>query len=83
MRPQVGDVVAINAVDWGYEDDQLAASSDFSIVRARIYGEVILCNDEWITVAFQVFDGGDVRCTLSIPWVTVTHIVILGANIET
>lgn len=69
--------MAIDAVDWGYEDAQLPATSAFAIVRGRIYGEVIVCNDEWITVAFQVFDGGDVRCALSIPWVTVTDLVIL------
>lgn len=76
-RPNVGDIVAINAVDWGYEEGQHAASSAFDIVRARIYGQVVIVNDEWITIAPQVFDGGDVRCALSIPWVTVSLLIVL------
>lgn len=76
-RPNIGDIVAINAVDWGYEEGQFPAVSAFDIVRARVYGQVVLVNDEWITLAFQVFDGGDVRCVLSIPWVTVSQLVIL------
>lgn len=76
-HPYAGDVVAIRAVDWGYEGEQNPATSAFDIVRGRVYGEVIVCNDEWITVASQVFDGGDVRCALSVPWVTVTELTIL------
>lgn len=76
-HPYIGDVVAIRAMDWGYEDEQFPATAAFTIVRGRIYGEVIVCNDEWITLAFQVFDSGDVRCALSVPWVTVTELIIL------
>lgn len=76
-KPAVGDVVAVEAVDWGYEGEQLPANSAFAIVYGTIYGKVIKCNDEQITLAFQVFHGGDVRSVLSIPWVTVTKITIL------
>lgn len=76
-KPALGDVVAVDAVDWGFEGEQLPANSDFAIVYGTIYGKVIKCTDTQITLAFQVFHGGDVRSVLSIPWVTVTKITIL------
>lgn len=81
-KPAIGDIVAVRAVDWGYEGEQHPATAAFTIVRGTIYGQVIKCNDEWITLAFQVFDGGDVRSVLSIPWVTVEQVTILehGGN---
>lgn len=77
-KPPLGSVVRIEAVDWGMVDRQAAQGDPIhTIVKARLYGEVIICNDEWITLAPQVFDGGDVRCALSVPWVTVQVVTIL------
>jgi hypothetical protein len=77
---QLGDIVAVRAVDWGFESEQHSADAGFTIVRGTLYGQVIVLNDEWLTVAPQVFDGGDVRCALSIPWATVESVMILEAN---
>lgn len=76
-KPALGDVVAVEAVDWGFEGEQLPANFAFAIVYGTIYGKVIKCNGEQITLAFQVFHGGDVRSVLSIPFCTVTKITIL------
>lgn len=76
-KPELGSVVAIVAVDWGYEGEQLSARYDFKIVYGTIYGRVIVVNDEQITVAMQIFHGGDVRSVLSIPWRCVEQVTIL------
>ena len=77
-KPVLGSVVKVEAVDWGMVGHQTTKDDPaHTIVRARLYGEVIICNDEWITIAPQVFDGGDVRNSLSIPWVTVQRVTIL------
>lgn len=76
-KPPLNSVVKVEAVDWGYVGEQMPANSDFAIVYGTVYGRVIICNDEQITLAFQVFHGGDVRSVLSIPFVTVTKITIL------
>lgn len=76
-RPEAGDVVAIVAVDWGAVYDEVSRRSEFSIVRGTIYGQVIVCTDEQITLAWQVFETGNVRGTLSLPWACVERVTIL------
>lgn len=76
-QPAVGDVVAVEAVDWAYEGEQMSAQSAFTIVHGTIYGKVLIYNDSQITLAFQVFHHGDVRSVLSIPVVCVSKITIL------
>lgn len=77
-KPSVGDVVVIEAVDWGMVNHQTTQDDEaHTIVRGRLYGEVIIVNDEWITLAPQVFSDGDVRCSLSVPWVAVKSVTML------
>lgn len=74
----IGSVVAIEAVDWGMWSEQTTPDdSGLTIVRGTLYGQVVFCNDEWVTLAHQVFETGDVRWCISIPWVTVTQVTIL------
>lgn len=77
QKPAIGDVVAIRAVDWGFESEQHPSTAGFTIVRGTLFGMVIVVNDEWVTIAPQVFDSGDVRCAISIPWVTVERVHVL------
>lgn len=78
-KPALGDVVAVQAVDWGMVNVQTSVDDPaHRIVRGTIYGQVIRCNDEQITVAPQVFDDGDVRCALTMPWVTVQQVTVLA-----
>lgn len=76
-KPPLNSIVAVRAVDWGMETEQYPATAGFTIVRGVVYGQVIKCNDEFISVAMQVFDGGDVRFVLSLPWRTVEEVTIL------
>lgn len=77
-KPDIGDVVAVEAIDWGMVNQQTTADDPaHRIVRGTIYGVVTICTDEQITVAPQVFDDGGVRCALTMPWVTVQKVVIL------
>jgi hypothetical protein len=74
----IGTVVAIDAVDWGMTPELTTPdNSNLTIVRGRLFGQVVVCNDEWVTLAQQVFGGGDVRWCISIPWVTVTQVTKL------
>lgn len=77
LKPPLNAIVKVEAIDWGYEGEQMPAGSPFTIVYGTIYGKVIKCTDTQITLAFQVFHGGDVRSVLSIPWVTVTKVTVL------
>jgi hypothetical protein len=76
-RPIVGDVVEIHAVDWAFEDEQVSQAADFDIVRAICYGRVVRITDEFVTIVQQIFDGDDVRCALSMPWVTISECHVL------
>lgn len=77
-KPAIGDVIMVKAVDWGMWNQQTTRDDPVhTIVRGRLYGEVIICNDEWITIAPQTFGDGGVRCSLSIPWVTISQVTIL------
>jgi hypothetical protein len=77
-KPPVGSAVKVKAVDWGIVEHQTSQSDPVhTIVRGTIYGQVIVVNDEWLTIAMQVFSDGGVRYSLSLPWVTVTKVTIL------
>jgi hypothetical protein len=76
-KPEVGSIVAVEAVDWGQVIEETSGRSEFDIVRGTVYGKVLVCNDDQITLAFQVFHTGNVRGVLSIPWVTVQQVTIL------
>lgn len=77
-KPAIGDVVAVEAIDWGMVNVQTRIDDPaHRIVRGTIYGAVTICTDEQITLAPQVFDDGGVRCTLTLPWVTVQKVIIL------
>jgi hypothetical protein len=79
---EIGDVVEIDALDWGFEAEQLPATADFTMVRGKLYGQVIVCNRDWITLAPQVFSDDTVRCAISIPWVTVQRVTLLEKGTE-
>ncbi len=64
----VGDIVCITAHDWGVYNEQMHKDSEFIIVRANIYGEVVKVFDDGVAIAPQVFDDGGVRGVLTIPW---------------
>jgi hypothetical protein len=76
----IGDVVAVQAVDWGMCGDQHQRETAFKIVHAMVYGEVIAhtADGEGIVIAPQVFRDGDVRCTLVIPYVTIKKLWVLA-----
>jgi hypothetical protein len=76
-RPDLGDIVELFAVDWGIHAEQLSANYPFEIVRGWIYGQVIRMTEDGITVAPQVFETGEVRYALAMPWVTISQITIL------
>lgn len=74
----IGSVVAIDAVDWGLVNEQVTVDHPaLTIVRGRIYGEVIICNGVWVTLAPQVFEDGGVRNAISLPWATVERVEVL------
>ena len=71
---KVGDVVRIEAVDWAMYNDAFTQHTEFDMVTGVVYGQVVRVTDEVIAVAPQVFSDGGVRCTLALPWVTVTEV---------
>lgn len=75
----VGEIVAIECVDWGLYPEQHSRNGPFSIIKAMIYGEVVGHTEdgEGIVIAPQVFVDGDVRCALVIPWVTIRRFFVL------
>lgn len=101
-KPAIGDVVAVEAVDWGQIVEEVSGRSEFTLsppfsapmaengvteVHGAIYGKVVACDDERISLAFQVFDSvlaptgadldGNLRGVLSVPWVTISKVTIL------
>jgi hypothetical protein len=75
----IGDIVAIDCVDWGSYAAQHSRSEPFKIVEAMVYGEVIAhtADGGGVVVAPQVFDGGDVRFTLVVPYCTIKRFFVL------
>ena len=73
----VGDIVEVHAIDWGMYSVQLPSTTDFEIVRGRIYGQVVRIADDSITVAPQVFEDDGVRFALALPIVTITSLTVL------
>jgi hypothetical protein len=80
----VGTIVAVQAYDWGMYNDQHPRVDAYKIVKATVYGEVIghTADGDGLVIAPQVFEEGDVRCTLVIPWCTVRRIYMLGTKDE-
>jgi len=78
----VGDIVEVHAVDWGLYQTQVPGTTEFDIVRGRIYGQVVRIADDSITVAPQVFEDDGVRFALALPIVTITNLTVLkkGTN---
>ncbi len=74
---EVGDVVAVRAMDWAVYNEQTARDSDWLVVRGTVYGEVITVTADGVAIAPQVFDGGDVRGVLMIPLACIEQITIL------
>jgi hypothetical protein len=68
MQPTI---VSVRAVDWGIYGEQMPADSDFQIVTGWIHGQIIKETDEFIAIAFQVFDDGGVRHVATIPKVCI------------
>ena len=79
-RPAMGDIVEICAVDWGIHAEQLSAAYEFDIVRGWLYGQVVRMTDEAITIAPQVFEAGEVRYALAVPWCSISQITILQSK---
>ena len=80
----IGDIVALDCVDWGSYEAQHSRKEPFTIVKAMVYGEVIAHTDdgEGIVVAPQVFEEGDVRCTLVVPYCTIKRFYVLTTRKE-
>lgn len=80
----VGDIVAIDCVDWGSYADQHSRAEPFSITKAMVYGEVIAHTQdgEGVVIAPQVFDDSDVRFTLVVPLCTVKRFFVLTTRAE-
>ncbi len=62
---------SIRAADWGIYSEQLPADHDFQIVTGWIHGHVVKETDEFIALAFQVFDDGGVRHVVTVPKVCI------------
>lgn len=77
-KPAIGDIVAVSFVDSGQIVEEVSAQEDFCIVRGTVWGRVHFCTDEQMTVVFQVFQTGNVRGALSIPWAAIEQITILA-----
>lgn len=71
MQATSMQVVSIRAVDWGIYGEQMPADSDFQIVTGWIHGQIIKETDEFLAIAFQVFDDGGVRHVATIPKVCI------------
>ena len=80
----IGDIVAIDCVDWGSYADQHDRRQDFTIVKAMVYGEVIAhtADGEGVVVAPQCFHSGEVRFTLVVPWCTIKNFYVLTTRKE-
>lgn len=78
---RVGDVLAVNAVDWAIHTEQTTRDHAYKIIHGDLYGQVIAVSDEGFTLAPQVFQDGDVRCALVIPFVCVKSVDILKAAV--
>lgn len=76
----VGDVLAVHAVDWAIYTEQTPDTHEFKVVHGVIYGQVVAVTDDGFALAPQVFQDGDVRCTLMIPFVCVSSIEVLKAG---
>ena len=73
----VGDMVRVQAVDWALYAEQLSPEHEFSIVTGTIYGQVVAWAKGGIVIAPQVFESGDVRYAITIPFVCIETIDIL------
>lgn len=64
-------VVSLYAMDWGTYHDQTSINTEFKLVKGWIHGQIIQENDEYLALAQQVFDEGDVRIVVTIPKVCI------------
>lgn len=81
---EIGDIVAIDCVDWSIYSEQHARVQPYSVVKAIVYGEVIARTDdgEGVVIAPQVFRDGDLRFTLVVPVVTIKRCFVLAKRGE-
>lgn len=68
MQPTI---VSVRAVDWGIYGEQMPADHNFAIVTGWIHGQIVKETDEFVAIAFQVFDDGGVRHVATIPKVCI------------
>jgi hypothetical protein len=73
MKRSSMTVVVIDAVDWGMNDEQLPATSDFHFVTGRVVGFLVKETKESITLTQQWFFDDGIRKTLTIPKCTILH----------
>lgn len=60
-------IVSIYAMDWGTYYDQVSKDIDFKLVKGWVHGQIIKETEDFLAVAQQVFDEGDVRVVVTIP----------------
>ena len=64
-------IVSIYAVDWGTYYEQVSRNTDFKIVKGWVHGQVVKEEEEYLVIAQEVFDEGDVRIVVTIPKVCI------------
>ena len=65
------NVVSVYAVDWGMYAEQLHHSHEFEYVIGWVHGAIVKETDDFIAIAHQNFDSGDVRHVSTIPKVCI------------
>jgi hypothetical protein len=71
-------VVKIKAVDWGYYDDSGGYKVEEEVLKPYIgwiYGQVIIENDDYISIAAEVFEDSRVRKVSAIPKSAILEII--------
>lgn len=74
---KVGAMLAVHAVDWALHAEQVRANHDYRIISGTLYGKVVAVLEDGFALAPQVFDDGDTRCTLVVPFVCVKRVDVL------
>jgi len=72
MAPNTRTAVALRAIDWGIQAEQLSERTDFDLARGDLIGYLVSEDDEKIVVTMQWFHGAGVRCTLAVPKVCIS-----------
>ena len=78
----VGNIVKVEGRDWALYGERTSRDFDFQPLTMTTYGELIQVREDWIVVASQSFDDGEVRQSMVIPISDVVRVWVLSEGKE-